>query len=118
MVWTWHSLDLLPVVYDVIWCQFPHRPAVGVPADPPHPVVVRAIERNDAAGQAIVARHLRNEYSEALARRTGSNPGKTDGTRSSGVAAAHWNSIWTIVSTSFLAYGAWSFSLIRVPVAA
>lgn len=51
----WHSLSRLPSKYDVIWCRFPHRPAVTVPADPAHPVVVREVERNDALGEAIVS---------------------------------------------------------------
>lgn len=54
MVWTWHPLADLPQVYDVLWCRFPHRPILHLPADPPHPVVVREIERNDELGEAIL----------------------------------------------------------------
>jgi hypothetical protein len=50
----WHDLSRLPKQYDVIWCRFPHRPDVSIPKDPPHPVVVRQIERNDRLGEAIV----------------------------------------------------------------
>ena len=55
MAGNWHQLSRLPIKYDVIWCRFPHRPAIDVPADPPHPVVVREIERNDKLGEAIVS---------------------------------------------------------------
>jgi hypothetical protein len=55
MVWTWHPLSDLPQVYDVIWCRFPHRPRLHLPADPPHPVVVREIEPGPpGSGEAIV----------------------------------------------------------------
>ena len=48
------SLADLPQIYDVLWCRFPHRPQLHLPADPPHPVVVREIERNDDLGEAIL----------------------------------------------------------------
>lgn len=54
MTWKWHPLSRLPIKYDVIWCRFPHRPELAVPKDPAHPVIVRAIERDDASGQAII----------------------------------------------------------------
>jgi hypothetical protein len=54
MVWTWHSLADLPQPNDVLWCRFPHRPKLHLPADPAHPVVVREIERNDKRGEAIL----------------------------------------------------------------
>lgn len=54
MVWTWLPLADLPKVNDVIRCRFPHRPNLHLPADPPHPVIVREIERNDKLGEAIV----------------------------------------------------------------
>jgi hypothetical protein len=54
MVWSWHPLSDLPEVYDVIRCRFPYRPHLHVPADPPHYVVVREIERYDPLGEAIV----------------------------------------------------------------
>jgi hypothetical protein len=50
----WHPLSKLPQINDVIWCRIPHRDAPGVPADPPHPCVVREIERYDALGEAII----------------------------------------------------------------
>jgi hypothetical protein len=49
-----HPLADLPQQYDVIWCRFPHRPGLHLPGDPPHPVIVRNIERNDAVGEAII----------------------------------------------------------------
>jgi hypothetical protein len=54
MGWTWHSLADLPQVYDVIWCRFPHRPRLGIPADPKHPVVVRGREPYEPLGEALV----------------------------------------------------------------
>jgi hypothetical protein len=54
MVWTWHPLADLPAINDVVWCRFPHRPRLQLPADPPHPVIVREIERSDELGQAIL----------------------------------------------------------------
>jgi hypothetical protein len=50
----WLPLKDLPEVYDVIRCRFPYRPNLHLPADPPHYVVVREIERNDELGEAIV----------------------------------------------------------------
>ena len=49
----WHPLSKLPQINDVIWCRIPQREP-GVPADPPHPCVVRDIERYDALNEAIV----------------------------------------------------------------
>lgn len=54
MVWTWHSLADLPKVNDIIWCRFPHRPQLQLPADPPHPTIVREIETYPALGEAIL----------------------------------------------------------------
>jgi hypothetical protein len=49
----WHPLSDLPKIHDVIWCNIPERGAPDTPG-PPHPCVVRDIERNDALGEAIV----------------------------------------------------------------
>ncbi len=54
MVWTWHPLADLPQINDVLWCRFPHRPHLHLPADPAHPVIIRQIERNDVLGEAIL----------------------------------------------------------------
>jgi hypothetical protein len=50
----WHPLSKLPQIHDVIWCRIPHRDTPSVPADPPHPCVVRDIEVYKPLGQAIV----------------------------------------------------------------
>jgi hypothetical protein len=54
MVWTWHPLADLPQVNDIIWCRFPHRPILHLPADPRHPTIVRELEPFPALGEAIV----------------------------------------------------------------
>lgn len=55
MVWTYRPLADLPQVNDIVWCRFPHRQVnIALPADPPHPVLVREIERYDPLGRAIV----------------------------------------------------------------
>ena len=50
----WHRLADLPEIYDVLWCRFPHRPDLHLPRDPPHPVLVRAIEKHEITGEAII----------------------------------------------------------------
>jgi len=50
----WHPLSTLPKINGVIWCRIPHRQSPTVPADPPHPCVVREIEKYEPLGQAIV----------------------------------------------------------------
>ena len=54
MAWTNSSLSDLPKVHDVMWCRISFRRAPGVPADPPHPIIVRHVERDDTAGEAII----------------------------------------------------------------
>ena len=49
----WHSLNQLPKIHDVIWCNIPFRETPDTPG-PRHPCIVRDIERYDALGQAIV----------------------------------------------------------------
>jgi hypothetical protein len=55
MAWTNLPLADLPQVYDIMCCRFPHRQRnPGIPADPPHPVIVRHIERDEKVGEAII----------------------------------------------------------------
>jgi hypothetical protein len=49
-----HPLAQLPTINDVIWCRIPNRQTPGIPCDPPHPCIVRDIERYDPKGEAIV----------------------------------------------------------------
>lgn len=49
----WHKLSDLPKIHDVLWCNIPFRETPDVPG-PPHPCIVRAIERYDPKGEAIV----------------------------------------------------------------
>jgi hypothetical protein len=53
MAGNWYHLGLLPQLYDVMWCRFPHR-GTSVPADPERPVLVRSIEQDRASGHAIL----------------------------------------------------------------
>ena len=54
MVWTYRTLADLPKVNDIVWCRFPERERPGIPADPPHPVLVRELEIYAPLGRAIV----------------------------------------------------------------
>jgi hypothetical protein len=48
-------LSDLPRVNDILWCRIPHlQKDPFAPADPPHPVVVRCIDRNDTLRQATL----------------------------------------------------------------
>ena len=53
----WRDLPLsdLPGVNDILWCRIPHpQKSAVLPADPPHPVIVRCIDRNDKLNQATL----------------------------------------------------------------
>jgi hypothetical protein len=49
----WYSLNDLPKIHDIIWCNIPFRETPDVPG-PPHPALVREIEKYEPLGQAII----------------------------------------------------------------
>jgi hypothetical protein len=53
----WIDLPLsdLPNINHILWCRVPHpQKDPLLPQDPPHPVVVRCIDRNDKLRQATL----------------------------------------------------------------
>ena len=54
MAWTNLPLSDLPQVNDILCCRIPDRRNRTAPADPPHPVIVRHIDQNDKAQEAII----------------------------------------------------------------